>query len=330
MKPSILAALALASVAASASAQVNLANYARVGRYQLPEPTRSAAPAGNLLCQEASAVTWNRDTNTLFVAGDGGTSITQVSLSGQFINTMTLGPGSSPQGTSFYDPEGLTYIGGGQFVMVEERNRIANRFTYTPNTTLLTSSPGVQRVTLGTTIGNIGLEGVAFDPSTNGFIFVKEESPEGIFQTTINWAAGTASNGSASTVNSINLFAPNLAGLSDFADVYAVSASNFFGGPTSNNLLILSQADGRVVEVDRAGNVISQLLITGDPSDTISISAMQHEGMTMDDRGYLYIVSENGGGSQAFPELWVYAPIPTPGAAGLFAIAGLAAARRRR
>ena len=32
----------------------------------------------------------------------------------------------------------------------------------------------------------------------------------------------------------------------------------------------------------------------------------------MDDRGYLYLVSENGGGDINHPELWVFAPVPEP------------------
>src|SRR5262245_41755536 len=87
----------------SAPTTVDLSTYVRVGRFDLPEPTRTAAPANNLLAQEASAVTYNWDTDTLFVVGDGGTSVVQVSKTGQLIDSMTLAPGGSPQGTEFYD-----------------------------------------------------------------------------------------------------------------------------------------------------------------------------------------------------------------------------------
>ena len=122
-------------------------------------------------------MTYNWDTGTLFVVGDGGTSIVQVTLTGQLINSMTLAPGNSPQGTAFYDPEGLTYIGNGEFVMTEERDRQAVEFTYTAGTTLDRSS--AQTVDLGTFVQNIGLEGVSYDPQTGGYIFVKETLPEG-------------------------------------------------------------------------------------------------------------------------------------------------------
>src|SRR5882724_3828908 len=99
------------------SASFDLSSYVRVGRFDLPEPTRTAAPLHSLLAQEASGVTYDWDTGTLFVVGDGGTSVVQVSTTGQLISSMTLAQGSSPQGTEFYDPEGITYIGGGKFVM---------------------------------------------------------------------------------------------------------------------------------------------------------------------------------------------------------------------
>ena len=47
-----------------------LANYTQSGRYPLPVGTGS-----NLLAEEASGVTYNKDTGTLFVVGDGGTAV---------------------------------------------------------------------------------------------------------------------------------------------------------------------------------------------------------------------------------------------------------------
>src|SRR4029453_16850686 len=115
---------------------VDLSTYVRIGRFDLPEPTRTAHPPNSLLAQEASAVTYDWDTDTLFVVGDGGTSVVQVTKTGQLIDSMTLATGGSPQGTAFYDPEGIAYVGGGRFVLSEERDRQLVLFTYTPNTTL--------------------------------------------------------------------------------------------------------------------------------------------------------------------------------------------------
>ncbi|MCO6414644.1 SdiA-regulated domain-containing protein [Siccirubricoccus sp. KC 17139] len=286
---------------------IDLTTYVRVGRYDLPEPTRTEAPENSVLAQEVSAVTYNRDTDTLFVVGDGGTSIVQISKTGELIDSMTLATGSSPQGTEFYDPEGLAYIGNGQFVMTEERDRRAVHFTYEAGGTLTRDE--AQTVTLGTNVGNVGLEGLTYDPLTSGYIFVKEIDPESIFQTTIDFEAGTASNGDASTVNSTNLFDPALLGLSDIADVFALSnITSLTGTDEATHLLVLSQEDGRIVEVGRDGSILSTLTIFTDAGNPLALPDQQHEGLAMDDDGILYVVSENGGGDFDHPQLWVYAP----------------------
>ena len=297
----------MARVKAAAPVSVDLSTYVRVGRFDLPEPTRTPAPPNSLLAQEASGVTFDWDTDTLFVVGDGGTSVVQVTKTGQLIDSMTLAPGDSPQGTDFYDTEGISYVGGGKFVLVEERYRQANLFTYVAGGVL--HKTDVQTVKLGTTIGNIGLEGTSYDPLTGGYIFVKEKDPESIFQTQIDFTAGTATNGSPAATASTDLFQPALANLADFSDVFALSNLPFLQGqPDFSHLLIISQESGQIVNVDRAGHVSSRLTIVADPGSPLSVADMTMEGVTMDRDGFLYVVNENGGGDANHPQLWVYAP----------------------
>ncbi len=308
-----VAAVALAAPSAAPAAPltgVDLSTYVRVGRYDLPEPTRTPPPANSLLAQEASSVTYDWDTDSLFVVGDGGTSVVQVDKTGHLINSMTLARGASPQGTEFYDTEGIAYIGGGRFVLAEERYRQIDRFTYVANTTLNRSD--VQTVKLGTTIDNIGIEGVTDDPLTSGFVAVKETQPEGIFQTGIDFAAGTATNGSPTTENSVNLFDPALAGLADFSDVFALSNLTTLTGPDTTHLILLSQESGRIVNIDRSGHVASALTIVGDPGNPLSVPDQTDEGVVLDNDGRLYVVNEDGGGDVNHPQLWVYAPSTAP------------------
>lgn len=305
------------NVVAPASS-VDLSNYVRVGRYDLPEPTRTALPPGtpahNLLGQEASGVAYNWDTDTLFIVGDGGRSVTQVSKTGVLIDTMTLALGGSPQGTEFYDIEGIAYLGGGEFVMAEERDRQVVKFTYAAGATLTRGD--VQTVKLGTFVDNTGTEDITFDPVTGGFIAIKEISPLGIFQTGIDFAAGTATNGSAATVNSTDLFDPALAGMTDFAGVFALAnLPGFVGQPQESHLLLLGQEDGRLVAIDRSGAIGSTLQTVLSPGDSLSVAELQHEGVTMDPAGFIYLVNENGGGSADYTQLWVYAPATAPNAA---------------
>ena len=302
---------------------IDLSKYVKIGRYDLPEPTRTSLPLGtaawNLLAQEASAITYNKDTDTLFVLGDGGTAIVQVSKTGALIDTMTLAKGSSPQGTDFYDPEGLAYVGNGKFVFVEERDQQVVEFTYTANTTLTRAA--TKTVVVGKTVGNIGLEGVTFDPSSsNAYILVKETGPLDIFLTSIDFSkvpagtiskdvAGVASNGSSTRVDGTNqLFLPSKAGIADFADVYALSNVTALAGTSyASDLLILSQESGKVVEIGRDGTVKSSLTLLLDAGSKNSIPDQSHEGITMDAAGNIYIVSENGGGDVNHPQMWVYA-----------------------
>lgn len=289
-----------------AQSSFELANYSLSGRFSLPVGTGT-----NLLAEEASAVAYNKDTDTLFIVGDGGSSIVQVTKQGVLVNSMVLAPDATkPRGVYFDDPEGLAYIGGGKFVLAEERNRVLNEFTYTAGATMpantLTATE-VRAVKLGTTIGNIGLEGISFDPMTNGFIAVKESGPLGIFQTTVNFAAGTASNGSATATDSINLFTPTLSGLTAINDVFSMSNILTTTAPDYSHIMLLSAPDGKIVKMDRTGKIIGTLVVG---------STAQNEGMTMDAAGNIYVVSEQGGGSGR-PELLVYTPTVSKNSVGV-------------
>ena len=96
------AALALGTTAQAQS--IHLDTYTLVGTYALP----IQAP-GLTIQYEASAVAWNRSTNTLFIVGDGGRYIQQTSLTGVVIDAMALplAVGASRAGVEFDDPEGL-------------------------------------------------------------------------------------------------------------------------------------------------------------------------------------------------------------------------------
>ena len=310
----VAAALVAVPMAAQAAAPtgVDLSTYQLVGRYALPEAPDSPAPAGSLLAQEASSVTYDWDTNTLFVVGDGGTSVVQVSKTGALIGSETLAAGSSPQGTEFYDTEAVTYVGNGQFVLGEERYQQVNLFTYQAGATLTRAD--VKTVKLGATIGNIGIEGFAYDPSTStadapGFVGVKEIEPKGIFQTNIDFAAGTASNANTGG-EPTNLFDPTLVATDDFSDVYPLSNQpSLAGTDQASDLLIISQQSGKIVDVTRDGTTRSSLTIT-DAGAPLSVPDETHEGITMDRDGVIYTVNENGGGDASHPQLWVYAPNP--------------------
>ncbi len=196
----------------------------------------------------------------------------------------------------------------------EERDRQLVKFTYAAGTTLTRAA--AQTVDLGTFDDNTGTEGLSWDPLTNGFIVLKEKSPIGLFQTAVDFVNGTATNGSPSTENSTNLFDTSLLGMSDVADVFTLSnIPSLAIHPLAGNMLVLGQENARVVNVSRTGVIHSTLQIASDPGNPLSAADQQHEGVTMDCDGIIYIVNENGGGSIDYPQLWVYAPSAVPNAA---------------
>ncbi|MCC6207617.1 MAG: SdiA-regulated domain-containing protein [Gammaproteobacteria bacterium] len=291
-----LAGLALLapSGASAAITALDLTNYTLTGTYTLP----------SIAAAEASAVTYNWTTDTLFVLGDEGDALVEVTRTGAQLSSMTL--------TGFADTEGLTYVGGGQFVLTEERLRNAYLLNYTAGGSV--DSAALPVVDFGTTVGNTGIEGISYDPRDGSFITVKEISPQEVNRNVVNFGAGTAAVSS--------LFTPNL-GVTDLSDVQVLATvSSLTGTADEDNLLIFSQESARLLEVDRSGNVLSQY--------DFSALADSAEGVTIDANGNIYIVAENGDNPLLF-EL-APAPVPAPPALVLLgsALAGLAGMTRRR
>lgn len=292
MIPGALLVSGVQTSALAAPAGFDLAGYALTGTYDLPRITAS----------EASAVTWNWDTDTLFVVGDEGEALVEVSKTGEQLSVMAL--------SGFGDTEGLTYIGSGRFVMTEERLRDAYLVEYSAYGSANRSD--LLSVDLGTTTGNSGIEGISYDVRDGSFVTVKEKAPQEVNIHGIDFTAGTASV--------ISLFTPVL-GLSDLSDVQVLGSVPYLSGTDeAGNLLIFSQESARLLEVDRAGNILSRFDFSG-----LSDSA---EGVTMDGQGIIYIVAENDDA----PQLFTLAPVPVPGSGLLLAVAlaGLAGMVRRQ
>lgn len=274
---------------------VDLANYRLVGEYALPVGT-----GANPLAEEASGITYNKDTGTLFIVGDEGSGIVEVTKQGVRVSEMALVGGA--------DVEGISYLGSGQFIYVEERLRSLHRFTWTAGGSITESA--TPSVKLGSTVGNIGIEGASFDPVSGGFIAVKETTPQQIFRTDVTFAVGgpgTTSNGSAAGEPATLLFDPAKAGLPAFNDVFVLANALPVADGDYRNLLIVSASAGKLVKMDRDGNLLG----------TLDIGAAQNEGVTMDDQRVIYTVNENGAGGTGHPQMVVFAPTTSANAVGL-------------
>lgn len=284
---SVLAVLALAG---SAFGQFSLSNYSHTATYALPAVAAS----------EASAVTYNWDTGSLFVLGDEGDALVEVDTMGNQLSVMSL--------TGFGDTEGLTYIGGGEFVLAEERLQDLYKLTYSAGGSVDRGSlPGAS---IGPTIGNTGIEGVSYDPRNGRYVMVKEKSPQAVYDTVAAFALPVGPD-----INPSGLFDPAGLGVADLSDVQVLATvPSLLGTASEDNLLIYSQESRLLMEVTRAGAVLS--------SFDFSAIAGDAEGVTIDAAGNIYIVGET-------PAMYVLT-VPTPGSLALFGAAGLMASRRRR
>jgi uncharacterized protein YjiK len=288
-----LATSALPGVAAALS----LADYAVTGRHALPAATAA----------EASAVTWNWDTNTLFVLGDEGDALAEVGLDGSPLGFMTL--------TGFADTEGLAYVGGDRFVLTEERLQDAYQLTYSAGGTV--DGTALPSADLGPTVGNIGIEGISLDRRDGRFVTVKETGPQEV-------RIGDLAFGSPGSASMGTLFDPTGLAVLDLSDVSVLSGVTALAGtPGADDLLIFSQASARLLHVTRTGALLGSFDFSG--------FALDAEGVTIDANGTIYVVAESGSAGGA-PTLFVLTAVPEPGTAMLvgLGLAGLATGRRRR
>jgi uncharacterized protein YjiK len=311
----LLVATAINAQAATAVAgsAIDLGRYSVAGTYNLDILNGTSGGISGL---EASAVAFAGDridpftgtAGTLFFVGDEGTGVVEVSRTGKTIGYMNFdwtGTGSTKN-----DTEALTYLGNGTLVVGEERLFDAYRFDYVSGGTATLANASVS--ISNATVGNHGMEGLSYDPRDGSFVAIKQDSPEDILAGTLSFASAL---GGTSTMS--NLFDPTLLGLSTLSDVQTLApVSALAGTAAADNLLILSLGSRSLLEVSRSGDVLSAFDLSS-LLNTISGDFNAIEGVTIDDKGTIYLVAEQlqGAGAplDARSQLIVLtAPVPEP------------------
>jgi uncharacterized protein YjiK len=274
-RPYTLSASALASVLLIAAlvplnSQAIIQKGPRLGleQYQLAgEPVEITAVTNN-----ASGLTYNPDTNTLFAVINDPEMILELNLQGDVIREVTM--------TGFKDTEGLTYLGEGRFALTEESRR---------SIVFIDSLEGIENlernsyrsiaVPFAFSKRNRGFEGIAVDYQSGSLYVVNEKQPRRLLKIDgmLDPTQLSMSFSSPWDLEKRSLGKSDLAGL-------------HFHAPTEH-LLILSDESKRLTEVDTDGTTYGYIdLDKGDAGLQEAIE--QPEGVTVDAKGDIYILSE--------------------------------------
>lgn len=315
MKQLIIAISAITCVI-PAHASINLGSYQVTGNYALDTL--------NGMGLEASAVTYARDRGSLFVVGDEGLGVVEISRTGATMGSMSFNWAGT--GSTNNDAEGLTYLGNGQLVVVDERPQIAYKFGYSAGGTVVLNNQPKAAITGSTaSVGNVGTEGISVDLRDGSFVSVKQDNPAELRMGTLTFTVA----GGSSTMTTAFSGAQSLFGLNSLSDVQTLSSVDaLLGTSDANNLLVLSLDSRKLAEVDRfTGAVLSSFDLSGLTTQAI-------EGVTVDELGNIYLVAEDSGtpSSRLFVLSSNVAPVPVPAAAWLMgsALFGLGAFGKRK
>jgi len=210
-----------------------------------------------------SGVTWWPQRQSLLAVINAPPRLIEISTDGQLIHAIDL---------PIADPEGITLTGPQQVYVTSEPGASVPIQVRIDEDDRLRIELGKAIMIGDQSMGNRGLEGVAWQPDRRTLYAVKEYDPASLYE--IKLPADDDGEEGATTRRLFDFTADTFE-LSDAAGCAYHSATG--------HLLVLSQEDSVLVEATTDGREISRLAITG---------MFQPEGVTMDDEGVIYVVGE--------------------------------------
>lgn len=215
---------------------------------------------------EASDLTYNPETKTLFSVMGKNAFLVELNLEGDVLRKMPL--------NGWSNPEGVAYLSGGRMAITDERQHLMTVVQVTPDTKALNLADWPQ-FDLGPSANqNKGFEGIAWDPRRNQ-ILLGEERPAAMF--TLKSDAEGKWQGDKVKLAYTTLNLRNLSALGV--------------DPRTGNTLVLSADSHMLLELDPTGKQVSFMTLLGGMNglkDTIP----RAEGVAMDESGTIYMVSE--------------------------------------
>lgn len=215
---------------------------------------------------EASDITYNASTRTLFAVMGKNPYLVELSLQGDVLRKIAL--------IGWSNPEAVTALADGRLAIVDEREHHLTVVRVNADTRELNIAD-FSPFDLGPSADqNKAFEALAWDPH-NQRLLLGEERPPALFSLSLG------SDGLPSGQKQ-RLDAPDL----DMRNLSALAVD-----PRTGHRLLLSADSHLLMEYDEAGQQLSFMTLLGDMNglaDTIP----RAEGVTIDDQGTIYLVSE--------------------------------------
>jgi uncharacterized protein YjiK len=224
-------------------------------------------PLAGLEKDEASDLAYDPSTKTLYSVMGKNAFLAELSVTGDVLRKIPL--------VGWSNPEGVAVLGNGLLAIVDERQHLMTMVTVTPETKSLNIAD-FPKYDLGPSVDqNKAFEGVAWD-ARNQQILLGEERPPALF----SWK----SDGSA-------VLKGDKQKLPDTGNLIMRNLSALHVDQKTGHLLALSAESHLLLELDEKGNKVSFMsLIRG--LNGLDHTIPRAEGVTMDEEGTLYMVSE--------------------------------------
>ncbi|RAU46555.1 MULTISPECIES: SdiA-regulated domain-containing protein [unclassified Pseudomonas] len=223
-------------------------------------------PLAGLEKDEASDLSYDASTKTLYSVMGKNPFLVQLSLTGDVLRKIPL--------IGWGNPEGVAVLGNGLIAIVDEREHMLSMVTVSPDTDKLNIND-FPKYDLGPSADqNKAFEGVAWD-ARNQRLLLGEERPPALF----SWKSdGSAMlKGDKQRWVNDNLIMRNLSAL--------------HVDQKTGHLVALSAESHLLLELDDQGDAVSFMaLVRG--LNGLDHTIPRAEGVTMDDDGTLYVVSE--------------------------------------
>ncbi|MBF8639212.1 SdiA-regulated domain-containing protein [Pseudomonas luteola] len=236
--------------------------------------TIDAKPLGN--DENMSALTFDASRQTLFTVTNKDSHLIELSLSGDVLRRIPL--------RGFGDPEAIEYVRPGVLLITEERNHRLIEVHVNDQTQVIdiADPANAKQFSLSAADNNNkGFEGLAYDPKEQRLFVAKEKDPVRIFE--INGFLTASPDQPIDIDVHVNAQRDR--------DLFVTDLSSLHYDTSTGHLLALSDESKMIVEMDANGKPVSSFSLRGG-NQGLAKDVPQAEGMTMDDQGNLYVISE--------------------------------------